>query len=180
MLRKFIRLLRYKLIIPILRSHAPPVETARGVLVGLVSAMNPLVGIQMALVAGFWAGQRFLFPNWRFNIIAALAWTWVTNIFTLPIVYYVFLVTGRLMLGRWEQPMGFEKFSTKLNEIIELGGGSLTAVSGITLTMVDLWGVPLFIGCIPWAIFTGWIGYIWTLKFQQNRQKNFRKAVKRQ
>jgi uncharacterized protein (DUF2062 family) len=142
--------------------------------------MNPLVGIQMALVAGFWACQRFLFPNWRFNIIAALAWTWVTNIFTLPIVYYVFLVTGRLMLGRWEQPMGFENFSVKLNEVIELGGGSLTAVWGITLTMVDLWGVPLFIGCIPWAILTGWIGYIWTLKFQQNRQKNLRKIVRGQ
>jgi uncharacterized protein (DUF2062 family) len=121
-----------------------------------------------------------LFPNWRFNIIAALAWTWVTNIFTLPIVYYVFLVTGRLMLGRWEQPMGFENFSTKLNEVIALGGGSLTAVWGITLTMVDLWGVPLFIGCIPWAILTGWIGYIWTLKFQQNRQKNLRKIVRGQ
>ncbi len=52
MLLKLIRLFRYKLVIPILRSQSPPVETARGVLVGLVSAMNPFVGIQMALVGG--------------------------------------------------------------------------------------------------------------------------------
>ena len=59
----------------------PPVETARGVAVGLVSAMNPFVGIQMALVGAFWAFQKLVLPNWRFNLIAALAWTWVTNIY---------------------------------------------------------------------------------------------------
>ena len=62
MLFKLVRLFRYRLVIPILRSQSPPVETARGVLVGLVSAMNPFVGIQMALVGGFWAFQRFLLP----------------------------------------------------------------------------------------------------------------------
>jgi hypothetical protein len=41
--------------------------------------MNPFVGIQMALVGGFWAFQRFLLPKWKFNIIPALAWTWVTK-----------------------------------------------------------------------------------------------------
>ena len=99
MLRKLSRILKYRLLVPILRSNLPPVETARGVAVGLVSAMNPFVGIQMALVGAFWAFQKLVLPNWRFNLIAALAWTWVTNIFTVPIVYYVFLITGRLMLG---------------------------------------------------------------------------------
>ena len=93
MLFKLIRLFRYRLVIPILRSQSPPVETARGVLVGLVSAMNPFVGIQMALVGGFWAFQRCLLPKWKFNIIPALAWTWVTNVFTVPFVYYIFLIT---------------------------------------------------------------------------------------
>ena len=90
MLRKLSRILKYRLLVPILRSNLPPVETARGVAVGLVSAMNPFVGIQMALVGAFWAFQKLVLPNWRFNLIAALAWTWVTNIFTVPIVYYVF------------------------------------------------------------------------------------------
>jgi uncharacterized protein (DUF2062 family) len=140
--------------------------------------MNPFVGIQMALVGGFWALQRFLFPKWRFNIIPALAWTWVTNVFTVPIVYYIFLITGRLMLGRWDQSLGFEEFSIKLEELLLIGGGSLTAVWDITLTMIDLWGLPLFLGCIPWAVLTGWIGYSWTLKFQERRQSNRRKVVK--
>ena len=177
MLFKLLRLFRYKLIIPILRSKSPPVETARGVLIGLVSAMNPFVGIQMALVAGFWACQRFLFPQWKFNIVPALAWTWVTNVFTVPFVYYVFLITGRLMLGKWDQSLGFSEFSLNLEETLIVGGGGLTAIWDITLTMIELWGLPLFIGCIPWAVVTGWVGYNWTLKFQQNRQSRLRKIV---
>ena len=178
MLFKLIRLFRYRLVIPILRSQSPPVETARGVLVGLVSAMNPFVGIQMALVGGFWAFQRFLLPKWKFNIIPALAWTWVTNVFTVPFVYYIFLITGRLMLGRWDQSLGFKEFSIKLEELLLIGGGSITAVWDITLTMIDLWGLPLFLGCIPWAVLTGWIGYSWTLKLQVRRQSNRRKVIK--
>ena len=73
MLRKLARILKYRLLIPILRSNAPPVETARGVAVGLVSAMNPFVGIQMALVGAFWTLQKLFLPRWKFNLIAALA-----------------------------------------------------------------------------------------------------------
>ena len=82
------------------------------------------------------------------------------------------------MLGRWDQSLGFKEFSIKLEELLLIGGGSLTAVWDITLTMIDLWGLPLFLGCIPWAILTGWIGYSWTLKFQERRQSNRRKVVK--
>ena len=70
MLKKLSRILKYRLLVPILRSNLPPVETARGVAVGLVSAMNPFVGIQMALVGAFWAFQKLVLPNWRFNLIA--------------------------------------------------------------------------------------------------------------
>ena len=119
MLRKLSRILKYRLLVPILRSNLPPVETARGVAVGLVSAMNPFVGIQMALVGAFWVFPKLVLPNWRFNLIAALAWTWATNIFTVPIVY-MFLITGRLMLGRWEEFLGFDEFAQRLEDFFPL------------------------------------------------------------
>ena len=82
------------------------------------------------------------------------------------------------MLGRWDQSLGFKEFSIKLEELLIIGGGSVTAVWDITLTMIDLWGLPLFLGCIPWAVLTGWIGYSWTLKLQIRRQSNRRKVIK--
>ncbi len=177
MIRYVLRLLRYRLIIPILRGQSPPEQTARGVLVGLVCAMTPLVGIQMILVALVWAVQRVVAPDWRFNIIVAMAWTWVTNVFTVPLVYYVFLVTGRLMLGRFESSLGFSNFEEKLEEILNIGGGGLMAVWDITVAMVDLWGVPLFIGCLPWAILCGFVGYKWSLSFQEARQRRLRSGI---
>ena len=177
MFRSFNRLCRYRLIIPILRGKNRPVFTARGVLVGLICAMTPLVGMQMAMVAGVWGVQRLVAPEWRFNVVVAMGWTWITNVFTLPPIYYLFLVTGRLMLGRWEEPLGFGTFSDKLEEILSLGGGGLTAAWEITVAMVDLWGLPMFLGCVPWAIVSGWIGYRWSLRFVARRRDAMRERL---
>ena len=81
------------------------------------------------------------------------------------------------MLGKWDQSLGFSEFSLNLEETLIVSGGGLTAIWDITLTMIELWGLPLFIGCIPWAVVTGWVGYNWALKFQQNRQSKLRKIV---
>ena len=81
------------------------------------------------------------------------------------------------MLGKWDQSLGFSEFSLNLKETLIVSGGGLTAIWDITLTMIELWGLPLFIGCIPWALVTGWVGYNWALKFQQNRQSKLRKIV---
>ena len=81
------------------------------------------------------------------------------------------------MLGKWDQSLGFSEFSLNLEETLIVSGGGLTAIWDITLTMIELWGLPLFIGCIPWALVTGWVGYNWALKFQQNRQSKLRKIV---
>jgi uncharacterized protein (DUF2062 family) len=177
MFRSLMRLCRYRLIIPILRGRNPLAHTARGVLVGLLCAMTPLVGIQMAMVASVWAVQRVVAPEWRFNVVIAMAWTWITNVFTLPPIYYVFLVTGRLMLGRWEESLGFSDFADKLKEILSLGGGGFTAAWEITLAMVKLWGLPMFLGCVPWAILCGWIGYRWSLRFVTRRRDAMRERL---
>lgn len=179
MFRKMLRLLRYRLIIPILRGRNPPIHTARGVLVGVVCALTPLVGVQMIMVATIWAVQRLVAPGWRFNIVVAMAWTWVTNVFTVPPVYYVFLVTGRLMLGHWEESLGFGDFAEKLGEILAIGDGGFTSAWAIMVAMVELWGVPVFIGCVPWGILCGWLGYHWSLRFVESRRRAMRQRKPR-
>ncbi|MBM85033.1 MAG: hypothetical protein CMM47_03300 [Rhodospirillaceae bacterium] len=174
MLRDLKRLLRYRLIIPILRGNKPPEHSARGVLVGIACAMTPLVGVQMMMVAGVWVVQKMVAPNWRFSVVVAMAWTWITNVVTVPPIYYLFLVTGRIMLGRWEQSLGFRAFSAKLKEILSIDGGGLMAAWDIMVAMVELWGVPMFIGCVPWAILCSWIGYRWSSRFVIRRRQAMR------
>ncbi len=165
MFRGSLRLLRYRLLIPMLRSKEGPQFRARGVLIGLLCAMTPLVGVQMAMVAGVWAVQRLIVPNWRFSVVIAMAWTWVTNVFTVPPLYYLFLLTGQLMLGRRDRSISFDAFAVELDSVLETDGHFLEAVWNITVGMLQLWGLPMFLGCIPWAIASGWIGYRWSLRF---------------
>ncbi len=77
------RLTRYRLIIPLKRGQMPPEFVARGVAVGLAVAFTPTVGIQLIAVLGIWALAKALGPRFNFHLIAAMAWVWVTNIFTI-------------------------------------------------------------------------------------------------
>ncbi|MED5519599.1 MAG: DUF2062 domain-containing protein, partial [Pseudomonadota bacterium] len=82
------RLLRYRLIVPILRGRKASQFTARGAAVGLAVAMTPTVGVQMIFCAGLWMLLRAIKPAWGFNLIVACAWTWITNVFTVGPFYY--------------------------------------------------------------------------------------------
>ena len=164
-MRGLTRLLRYRLLVPILRRREPPVIPARGVMVGVICALNPFVGAQMLIVSAVWAIQRILAPDWKFSVVAALAWTWITNVLTLPFFYYVFLVTGRLMLGQWDQLLGFETFRVELQTILDGQEAGLSKIWNVTEALITLWGIPMFIGSVPWAVLGGWLGYSWSLRF---------------
>ena len=48
------RMIKFRLLVPLMRSQKPPEYKAKGVAVGLAWAMTPLVGIQMWLVFMTW------------------------------------------------------------------------------------------------------------------------------
>lgn len=179
------RLFRYRLVIPILRGKDLPDYTARGVGIGVAVALTPLVGVQMPIIAGIWSILRLLRPAWTFNLVVALAWTWVTNVFTVPIVYYVFLQTGNLMLGRWDSLTGFGLFSDRLDQILGQDVSGIMAIWTYFAAMMDEWGLPLFIGSLPWMLAGGWFGYRWSHiyieKFKTaRRERQLRKAARKQ
>lgn len=156
--------MRYRLVIPILRGGHPPDYAARGVFVGLLVAMTPTVGVQMAAVLLIWLMTRWLRPSWAFNLISGFAWTWVTNILTFVPFYYLFLVTGRIMLGHWDSLTGYDEFARTLEDLLHTDVGLLETMWVYMVGIFDVWGVPMFLGSIPWAILSAWLGHRWSLR----------------
>ncbi len=161
-----VRLVKFKILVPILRSNQPPSYTARGSLVGLMWAMTPLIGIQMYLVFMTWLIAKKCF-KWDFNLAIALAWTWVTNVFTLVPTYYLFFVSGKILMGQIQQ-IGYEAFSSLVSPFKE----DVSVVESLLLffkLFLQDWGVAMMLGCVPWAIISGWVGYYATLKWINTR-----------
>jgi uncharacterized protein (DUF2062 family) len=150
---------KYRLVIPIKRSKHPPEFTARGVAVGMLLAMTPTIGIQMFMITGVWAFCNKVL-KWPFSLVAGLGWTWTSNVFTMIPLYYLFYVTGQLMLGNWGDISGFADFSHLVKEAMnhpELGFWGATKFW--LSNLFKGWGIPMFVGSIPWAIFSSWLGY---------------------
>ena len=167
--QKLCGLLRLKLVIPMLRSQTPPEFTARGALVGMAWAMTPLVGIQMYLVFMTWAGAKRIF-KWDFSLPVGLAWTWVSNVFTMFPLYYVFYLTGKLMTGTFAARTTYGAFVGLWKEAFADAG--VWAALKITYDiMVKDWGAAMMLGALPWAVFGGAFAYYWTLWYLAQRRK---------
>jgi len=158
------RLVRYRLGIPLLRSQHTPEHTARGVAVGMVWAMTPFFGLQMAMTFVTWTLARYLF-GWNFSLIAGLAWTWTTNAFTVLPAFYLFYVTGQVMLGRFDDITGYGAFGDAWQAMQTTGQSFWESIVDLSTQLVSDLGLPILIGSIPWAIISGLVGYYVSLAF---------------
>ncbi|KZC98341.1 DUF2062 domain-containing protein [Oceanibaculum pacificum] len=178
------RLARMKLVIPIKRiSHThPPEYTARAVGVGLAWAFTPLIGMQMfTVLITWWVAKRFF--NWHFSLIVAAAWTWITNVATLIPSYYLFYVTGELLLGRWHTVAAYDSFANQYES--ETAIAETLSWWDSTLHFIDVltsWGQSMLIGCLPFVVVFGWFGYKWSLAFviRHRAARASRQAAKRE
>jgi len=163
-LERLNRVIRYRLHIPMKRSRHSPEFIARGVMVGMVWAMTPIIGLQMMAVFGTWLFTRKVF-SWDFSLVNGLAWTWTTNVFTAIPVFYIFYITGQAMLGRLDDISGYENFRTAFEFADGTGTGFWDVVSGWFAGLAVGLGLPMTVGCIPWAILSGWLAYRMSLRF---------------
>lgn len=170
------RLLRYHLVIPIARGRHDGVPTARGTAIGLAFGLTPTVGIQMPMILLFWSIAKWFAPRWKFNLIVALAWTWPTNVVTAPAYYYLCLITGRLLMGEGAG-LGFDEFRAHIDGVLARDAGTLESLWVYTVEIFGTWGVPLFVGCVPWAVVGTWAGYVGTLKFIEKLRIRQRKQM---
>jgi hypothetical protein len=155
---------RFRLFIPMQRSRHSPEHTARGVMVGLICACLPSPVGQMPLAFAAWVIARRLF-RWDFSLIQGLAWTWVTNVFTSPPIYYGFFVTGQMMLGRWDDLGGYDSFARTFTAAISGDAGFLETLQSVGKVVVLEWGLAMWVGSLPWAALAGWLGYRLALRF---------------
>jgi len=172
------RLSRLKLLIPLRRSPHEPEYSARGVAVGMFWALTPLVGIQMYLCLMTWAFAKPI-RNFRFSLVIACAWTWVTNVFTMLPIYYVFYATGQIMRGEWNNITGYETFLNSWHAAFTDGSGLWRATLDLLELLALEVGLSMGIGCLPYAVIGGWLSYKLSLKYiRRRRRKNLEKRIK--
>lgn len=161
---------RMRILRPMLRHGHPPEHAARGSAVGLFVAMTPTVGIQIAMVVALWAVVRWAKRDWDFNVVIAAGWTLITNVFTAPPIYFLFVQTGRLMLGRWDEVADYATFFSRLRHAEAGDVGWVQAIWSDAVFLFDTFGLPMVVGCLPWAVISAWLGYRWTQKLIQVRR----------
>ncbi len=146
------------------------------VAVGVFWAFTPLVGIQMYLCLMTWLPFRY-FRRLNFNLIIAWAWTWISNVFTMLPIYYIFYVTGQVMLGRWDDLSGYDGFVGAWDEIFTTHEGFWESLAAYAKLVALEQGRALIIGCLPYAIGFGWLSYVWSLKFVRHRRRERRNRL---
>lgn len=85
----------------------------KGVFVGLFWAFIPMPMQMLAVVATT--------PFIRFNVPIALSMVWLTNPFTMPVVYFIEYLTGNFILGRegiQDIELTMEWFTTHFSDIL--------------------------------------------------------------
>lgn len=154
---------------PIVRNRHSPQHAARGAFIGLAIALTPTVGIQIPTVAALWLVCRSLRPEWQFSLVVAVAWTWITNIATVPAFYALFLATGQLLTGQAPAWIEFDGHATAPpSQNNDIGWLCALWIGGTEL--VSRYGLPMLIGSLPWALLGGCLGYRLTLRLARRLQ----------
>ncbi len=174
------RLIRYKLFIPLKRSKQPPQHASRGVAVGMFWAMTPFFGAQMFLVFVTWLFFSKLM-RWDFALIPGLAWTWITNIFTLLPFFYAFYLTGLLVMGDIGNAGGYGVFVSIFENSTQNADAGIwdRLVAWVNVFISEI-GIPFSIGSAIWAVGGAWLSYWLSMRFivqyrkrrEENQQTN--------
>ncbi len=180
------RTFRWRLVLPLIRSRHAPEHSARAVAVGLFWAFTPTFGVQMALCClHWWVSRTFLGRD--FNVVVAMAWTWVTNVFTVGPVYYACFLIGQVLLGNWSDLTGYRGFAEFLHTL--RGAAGVVPFDGnpwhaFFRSVVRGWGLSIVVGSVPVAVLAHVLGYQLSLRavrrWRRRRRIAMRKRARRQ
>ena len=155
------RWFRYRLIVPVFRSPHPPAHTARGVANGVFWGLTPTLGLQTLAIVGTWYVARALFRR-DSSLLQAFVWVWINNPLTVVPMYYAFYVTGLWLTGDGG-PAGYTAF----RDLLQAGDAPwLTRATTLMATI----GVPLLVGCLPYATLGAVLSYMWAGRVVARRQ----------
>ncbi|MAV24596.1 MAG: hypothetical protein CMQ05_00570 [Gammaproteobacteria bacterium] len=146
----------------------PPEFAARGVAIGMFAAFTPTIGIQIPVIIGFWMAVR---RQWNFSIAISIACTFVTNFATAFPIYYVFLVTGRIMQGAWDDLNGYDAFAARLSQMLPEDAGTWEVIWVSLNNIISTYGASMFLGCLPWATSISALSYFVVLRYGRMRRR---------
>jgi uncharacterized protein (DUF2062 family) len=130
----------------------------------LIWGLTPTVGIQVPGVFLTWIVARRVF-KWDFGMLLAIAWTGITNFITAIPIYYMFFITGQLMLGRWSGLPSYHDFRAQWHEAVSPDLDLFhQAMAAAKLIFAD-WGLTMLVGSVPFVVVSGWLGYHLTYRF---------------
>lgn len=139
-----------KLIIPMKRERHNPKYIAWGTAIGLFCGFTPIVW-QMNIVLLIWVIARFF--KFHFSLPIGLAWTWVSNSFTNLPLFYLYYITGSLIMG--QEIGGYSEF---------IGFFDNGIMEGIKQTFI-FWGKPILLGSFTFMIFFSITGYFLSYRY---------------
>jgi uncharacterized protein (DUF2062 family) len=158
------RFLKFRLLVPLLRSPHPPEFTARGVGIGVFWGLTPTLGLQtMEILATWYFFKRVLRRD--ASLLQALVWVWVNNPLTMVPMFYAFYVTGLLLTGDPGTVAAYDAFVAQWN-----APDPSARFVDRTIALVTALGVPTLLGSLPWAALGAWVSYRWTLRLVARRR----------
>lgn len=156
--------MRYRLVVPLLRSPHSVEYTARGVANGCFWGLTPSVGFQYLAICGTWFVARSVFRK-DSSLVQALAWAWLNNPLTMIPMYFVFYVTGLWLLGQAGRTPGYDAFVGLWNAGSSLGWGARLQ------TLAASVGLPMIAGSLPYATIGSALAYRWTTALLRGRRR---------
>ncbi len=168
-----------RFILPFIKSVSPINEIALGAAIGIFIGLTPTAGIQMWIVFILWLFFKYVLGV-RFDLIIGVALVWISNPFTVFLIYYLFLVTGLLLFsgfGLEVMDLSYNTFYHQFSQILgNPDNGPLTMIlEGLRFLLIDL-GLPILVGSLCYAIPFSIITYFLTLRYLFKYRRN--KALK--
>ncbi len=162
--------MRFRLVVPVFRSGRSAEYTARGVANGVFWGLTPTIGLQTFEIVATWLVARKVFRK-DSSLLQANLWVWINNPLTMIPMYYAFYVTGLWLIGQSGPTGGYRIFVELWTSNAEAGW--LARGAGILRAI----GVPLVIGCLPYASVASALSYRWALGVVRRRRQKIRLRV---
>ena len=146
--------------------RARPRYTARGVANGVFWGLTPTVGLQSLEILATWSIGRLLGRD--SSLLQAMIWVWVNNPVTMIPMYYAFYLTGLWLVGQGGSGQGYGAF-------VDLWTANAQLAWSARLTgIIRAIGVPIFVGCVPYAVIGAALSYRWAVGAVRKRKLRLR------
>ena len=170
-IRRRFKVLGKKLVNSMLRERHALEHTTRSIAIGLFIGFTPTVGIQIPIIFALWGAGRLVGKRLSFNPVLALIWTSFTNVFTIAPIYYVYVQTGRIILGRWDNIRSYDFYLDRFDRAVDLPVGWWENLWIEASSLLSEFGLPLVVGSLPWAVCLSVLGYMGTLRIVRRHRK---------